>query len=392
MPRSLWKKTKQYVLDTFREEDPEEYFKYKTKSAHGLSQDELEFMQAVKSRSIQKLRTLLNRGIDPNFFKNAGNRQTPLHLAVEGTEKASEKVVGALLFFGANPNAQDNLGCSPLHTACLHGNSAAVELLVQAGADVNLMDNYQETPLMTACKVAHNGTSDIVDLLLEGGANVACTNERKQSVLHILTCANPLATRTEVWMMEDRYVLVKKLLNRVPRPLLVKKLLTFGMSANTMDAQSLTPLCCEILLLLQAPTFDPDVETDLLMTAKTLVSGGAVLQIPDVMTELDLLFRIRRARGPIHAPTFNNLARLIRDIHTVVPRANLLSCLELVRQVSGRAETQSLQRELEVAMTTVPSLLQLCKLTIRECLGSYVLYQAQYLPLPDKMKDYICSV
>ncbi|CAL1531445.1 unnamed protein product [Lymnaea stagnalis] len=390
MPRSLWKKTKQYVLDTFREEDPEEYFKYKTKSAHGLSQDELEFMQAVKNRSIQKLRTMLNSGVDPNFFKNPGNRQTPLHLAVEGT--VSEKVVGVLLFFGANPNAQDNLGCSPLHTACLHGNSAAVEQLVSAGADVNLVDNYQETPLMTACKVAHKSTSDIVDLLLEGGAIVSCTNDRKQSVLHILTCANPLATRTEVWMMEDRYVLVNKLLNRVARPLLVTKLLTFGMSANTLDEQNLTPLCCELLLLLQAPTFDPDNETDLLLTAKTLVRGGAMLQIPDVMTELDLLFRIRRARGPIHAPTFNNLARLIRDIHPVIPRAHLSLCLDLVKQVSGRAETQSLQRELEVAISTLPSLLQLCKLSVRQCLGGYVLCQAQYLPLPDKMKDYICSV
>ncbi|XP_059142479.1 ankyrin repeat and EF-hand domain-containing protein 1-like [Physella acuta] len=236
MPRGLWKKTKQYVLDTFREEDPEEYFKYKTKSAHGLSQDELEFMQAIKSHSIQKVRTLLNRGVDPNFFKKPGNRQTPLHLAVEGAA-ACDKIVGVLLFFGANPNAQDNVGCSPLHTACLHGNATAVELLVQAGADVNLTDNYLETPLMTACKVAHNSTCDIVDLLLEAGAIVSCTNERKQSVLHILTCANPLATRTEVWMMEDRFVLEEKVLNRGFRHVLVEKILRHGLSANIEDSQ-----------------------------------------------------------------------------------------------------------------------------------------------------------
>lgn len=56
-------------------------------------------------------------------------------------------------------------------------------------------------------------------------------------MLHILTCANPLATRTEVWMMEDRFVLEEKVLNRGFRHVLVEKILRQGLSANIEDSQ-----------------------------------------------------------------------------------------------------------------------------------------------------------
>lgn len=39
-------------------------------------------------------------------------------------------------------NARDNLGDTPLHTACLHNQLSAVEVLVAAGADVNAKNSY----------------------------------------------------------------------------------------------------------------------------------------------------------------------------------------------------------------------------------------------------------
>ena len=52
-----------------------------------------------------------------------------------------EKIVGVMLFFGADPNARDNEGKTPFHLACLGGKAGLIELLLQAGADVNTEDN-----------------------------------------------------------------------------------------------------------------------------------------------------------------------------------------------------------------------------------------------------------
>ncbi|KAK0067811.1 serine/threonine-protein phosphatase 6 regulatory ankyrin repeat subunit C, partial [Biomphalaria pfeifferi] len=372
------------------EEDPEEYYKYKSKIMWGLTEDEYELMQAVKTHSVQKIRTMLNKGVDPNFFKNSLNRQTPLHLASE--DLASEKIVGILLFFSANPNAQDSIGCTPLHLACLHGNAATVELLVQAGADVNIIDNYEETPLLTACKVNRRSTCQIVDKLLEAGAIVSCTNNHRQSVLHILTSPHHFPTRTEVWMVEDRFSLMKKLVASQHRHLLVSKMLRHGLSANMLDTNGLNPLSCELLVLLQAPATESDEECSKLLTAKALLAGGAILQIDKVMNEIDNILNRRTFHTPFNAPDFNNLAELIKESHAVIPRQTLQICLDKIREAETEIDTSSLQAELETCLKTVPSLLQMSKLCLRQCLGNYVLIQTELLPLPDKMKEYICSV
>ncbi|KAH9496770.1 hypothetical protein Btru_009367 [Bulinus truncatus] len=408
------------AMDKEEEEDPEEYYKYKSKLLCGLTEDEYELMQAVKSHSIQKVRSLLNKGADPNFFKNSLNRQTPLHLASE--DPASEKIAGVLLFFGANPNAQDSVGCTPLHLACLYGNAGTVDLLLQAGADVNMIDNYEgnernvglffvrksngnssgtcksfvchstETPLLTACKVNRRSTCQIVDKLLEAGAVVSCVNNHKQSVLHILTSPHHFPTRTEVWMVEDRFTLMRKLLDSQCRHLLVSKMLSHGLSANMFDANGINPLSCELLVLLQAPAQEAEGDSSKLLTAKALLAGGATLQIQKVKTEIDHIISHRTFRTPFNAPDFNNLADLLRETHTIIPRNNLQICLEVIKEAVTVVDTRPLLSELEACLCEVPSLLQLSKLCLRQCLGSYIMSRAGSLPVPDKMKEYICSV
>jgi len=48
---------------------------------------------------------------------------------------------------GANVNAKNNYGASPLHCASMDGNIKLVKYLVSAGADVNAKDNDGETPV-----------------------------------------------------------------------------------------------------------------------------------------------------------------------------------------------------------------------------------------------------
>jgi len=52
-----------------------------------------------------------------------------------------------LLECGANPDIQDYLGRTPLHTAALHGNMDVAVLLVEGGASLAIIDHEKKTPL-----------------------------------------------------------------------------------------------------------------------------------------------------------------------------------------------------------------------------------------------------
>jgi ankyrin repeat protein len=63
---------------------------------------------------------------------------------------------------GANINARNRSGMTPLHAAALMGQYKAVELLVNKGADVNAKNNEGITPLQIASR---KGYQSIVTLL-----------------------------------------------------------------------------------------------------------------------------------------------------------------------------------------------------------------------------------
>ena len=127
------------------------------------------------------LSVLLAEGADVNARDAAG--WTPLHraLARTGWTSASVRaeVTSALLDAGAGPAARDSLGSTPLHVAP----ASAVPLLMAAGADLNAPNNSGETPL----HVAHS-RDDLprVRSLLQLGADTAAVDSAGNS-------ANPIA-------------------------------------------------------------------------------------------------------------------------------------------------------------------------------------------------------
>lgn len=68
---------------------------------------------------------------------------TPLH---DATINNHPDVVKLLLDNGADINAENRVGWTPLLWAAAQGNSAMVELLCKAGADVNLKGEGQDRP------------------------------------------------------------------------------------------------------------------------------------------------------------------------------------------------------------------------------------------------------
>jgi ankyrin repeat protein len=86
------------------------------------------------------------------------------------TAKGHSDIVELLLMHGAEVNAQDKQGLTPLHYATLVNNPDAVKTLLDHAANANAKDNnVGDTPLIMAVAKGYEG---VVKLLLENGANV----------------------------------------------------------------------------------------------------------------------------------------------------------------------------------------------------------------------------
>lgn len=147
----------------------------------------------------QTLKPILGHGADPNAQDVDG--LTPLHyvcMAVRQNECIHEWGVGryfagrdeqrvqVLLDNKADINAQDLLGNSPLHQAAFSGREDLVKILIQHGCNVGLSNVRGETPLHVASKLDRR---KILSLLLEAGAEIDTQDGRSQTPLHIAVAA-----------------------------------------------------------------------------------------------------------------------------------------------------------------------------------------------------------
>ena len=82
------------------------------------------------------VKVLIDNGADVNAKDDSGD--TPLHWAAfTGARKITRMLIAA----GADVNAKDSEGWTPLHMAALHGQGRIVRMLLAAGADPNISDN-----------------------------------------------------------------------------------------------------------------------------------------------------------------------------------------------------------------------------------------------------------
>ena len=145
---------------------------------------DLRLVEAVKHRDAQAVSALLTE-VDVNT--RAPDGATALLWAAQWDDLQTADV---LIRAGAQVDAANDYGVTPLSLAATNGSTAMVERLLDAEADPNAALASGETVLMTA---ARTGRLDTVKALLAGGANVHGTERvRGQTAL--------------VWALSERHL------------------------------------------------------------------------------------------------------------------------------------------------------------------------------------------
>lgn len=124
------------------------------------------FLEAVKKKDGAKVDAILDSpGTTIINTRDVTSGETALHIV---TARRDLTWMSFLLGKGANPNAKDNRGRTPLVIASNLGFVDGVELLVARKASIDESNDTGETPLITA---VHRRDRDMVRILLGAGAN-----------------------------------------------------------------------------------------------------------------------------------------------------------------------------------------------------------------------------
>lgn len=149
---------------------------------------------AVECGNENNIDILLARGAHPNALSLAG---TPLLLiAVYRNEL---HVVECLLRFGADPDMRMRFGSdTALMIAVKHNQPDIVRCLLEHGCDIDSSDWTRVTPLMQA---AHRGFLEIVELLLDAGADPSRDSAENQCAYGYARAAQQIAVMN---LLDDR--------------------------------------------------------------------------------------------------------------------------------------------------------------------------------------------
>lgn len=134
------------------------------------AESDLRLIEAVKSKDRSAAKALLDQQTDPKVDVNAAQADGATALAWAAHWNDLE-TADLLIRAGANVDAANVYGVTPLFLACKNRSAAMVTKLLDAGANPNAaLERTGETPLMTCSRT---GNAEAVKALLDRGANPA---------------------------------------------------------------------------------------------------------------------------------------------------------------------------------------------------------------------------
>ncbi|MFQ3168807.1 MAG: putative component of type VI protein secretion system [Limisphaerales bacterium] len=113
--------------------------------------------QDVQNGDMAAVQSQIESGADVDARDALG--RTPLYYSIYNEHP---QITGLLVRSGADVNVKHNAGKTPLHLAAELGDTATVRLLLKAGAKVNAQDSNQGTPLDWAVGTLHDDTADFL--------------------------------------------------------------------------------------------------------------------------------------------------------------------------------------------------------------------------------------
>ena len=134
---------------------------------------------------------LLKHGLNVKLYNEA--KQTILHLIANIDKRFDddhkEELAELVISQGADVNAKNKYGLTPLHMAARNGHLKLIELLLKHNADINSSEGAdQSTPLHLA--TCHQQVK-AMDILLNNKADVTAMKCNGMNVLHIMALINP---------------------------------------------------------------------------------------------------------------------------------------------------------------------------------------------------------
>ena len=180
------------------------------------------FLKAIKNGDIERIEKLISQGADVNAKDNRG--MTPLHQAAQYGQR---QVAEVLIAKGANVNETDTAGQIPLHIAAEFGAKFVPELLLANGANIRATDVAGNTPLHVAAYCLQvSPKKDLLELLIAKGADVNTRNKAGQTPLHRVSMVRrqnkPLELAAEVLLAHGAQVDAKDKSGNTPIHFAVK--------------------------------------------------------------------------------------------------------------------------------------------------------------------------
>mgnify|MGYP001006326205 CR=1 FL=1 len=153
------------------------WVKKKKKTDKNFRNDHVTWFFAVSANDTETVKLLVSNGFDPDAVSHD---QSALHVAVSNN---LTDMVRALLKYRARADIKDTTtGRTPLMLACAFKHAIkSAALLLDHGADPNARDRYGDTPLHTAVSMDNH---EAVKLLISRKASATAKNSRGDTPFH----------------------------------------------------------------------------------------------------------------------------------------------------------------------------------------------------------------